>query len=138
MDIVKQGDSLVDAKTASKMVFQSMFNGTIMVLLGGFTIAAALSKHGIAQAFASVVLSRAGTKPSVVVLVNMYLAAFLSMWISNVATPVFCTALVEVKADPGTGNQITYIFISPSLAYTSNLTTQFNGGTLSDLGHCLG
>ncbi|KAI8339045.1 SPX domain-containing protein [Chlamydoabsidia padenii] len=95
MDIVKQNDSLVDAKTASKMVFQSMFNGTIMVLLGGFTIAAALSKHGIARAFASVVLSRAGTKPSVVILVNMYLAAFLSMWISNVATPVLCTTLVE-------------------------------------------
>ncbi|CAO3594677.1 unnamed protein product [Absidia cylindrospora] len=94
MDIVKQNGVLVDAETASKQVFQSMFNGTIMVLLGGFAIAAALSKHGIARAFASVILSRAGTKPSVVVLVNMYLAAFMSMWISNVATPVLCTTLV--------------------------------------------
>ncbi|KAI8337521.1 Sodium:sulfate symporter transmembrane region-domain-containing protein [Chlamydoabsidia padenii] len=95
MDIVKQDGVLVDAKTASSLVFKSMFNGTIMVLLGGFAIAAALSKHGIARAFASVVLSRAGSRPSVVILVNMYLAAFLSMWISNVATPVLCTTLVE-------------------------------------------
>ncbi|CAO3589401.1 unnamed protein product [Absidia cylindrospora] len=95
MDIIKQNGVLVDAATASKMTFQSMFNGTIMVLLGGFAIAAALSKHGIARAFASVILSRAGTKPSTVILVNMYLAGFLSMWISNVATPVLCTTLVE-------------------------------------------
>jgi phosphate transporter len=117
MDIVKQGGSLVDAKTAAKMVFQSMFNGTIMVLLGGFTIAAALSKHGVARAFASMVLARAGTKPSVVILVNMYLAAFLSMWISNVATPVLCTSLVEVKVDSGTRNQITHLSLSLSSLY---------------------
>ncbi|KAI8084955.1 Sodium:sulfate symporter transmembrane region-domain-containing protein [Halteromyces radiatus] len=95
MDIIQQNGVLVDAKTAAKLVFSSMFNGTIMVLLGGFAIAAALSKHGVARAFATVILSHAGTRPSVVILINMYMAAFLSMWISNVATPVLCTTLVE-------------------------------------------
>ncbi|KAI8073023.1 SPX domain-containing protein [Gongronella butleri] len=95
MYIIKQNGVLVDAGTASKLVFQSMFSGTIMVLLGGFAIAAALSKYGVAKAFASVVLSHAGTRPAYVILVVMYLAAFLSMWISNVATPVLCFSLVQ-------------------------------------------
>lgn len=96
MHIVKINGVVVDAKTASKQVFASMFNGTIMVLFGGFAIAAALSKHGVAKAFASTVLSRAGTRPCMVLLAVMYLATFLSMWISNVATPVLCFSLIQV------------------------------------------
>ncbi|KAI8377713.1 SPX domain-containing protein [Radiomyces spectabilis] len=95
MDIVKIDGQVVSAAVAAEAVFSSMFNGTVMVLLGGFAIAAALSKHGIAKAFAAVVMSRAGTKPRWVILVNMYLATFLSMWISNVATPVLCFSLAQ-------------------------------------------
>ncbi|KAK4512173.1 uncharacterized protein ATC70_013416 [Mucor velutinosus] len=83
------------AKAASKAVFQSMFSGTIMMLLGGFSLAAALSKYGIAKAFASHVLSRAGTRPRWVLLAIMSVAAFLCMWISNVATPVLCFSLIN-------------------------------------------
>ncbi|KAF1801077.1 SPX domain-containing protein [Mucor lusitanicus] len=83
------------AKAASKAVFQSMFSGTIMMLLGGFSLAAALSKYGIAKAFASHVLSRAGTRPRYVLLAIMFVAAFLCMWISNVATPVLCFSLIN-------------------------------------------
>ncbi|CAO3624909.1 unnamed protein product [Cunninghamella blakesleeana] len=95
MHIVKIDGVVIDAKSASKQVFSSMFNGTIMVLFGGFAIAAALSKHGVAKAFASTVLSRAGTRPCTVLLAVMYLATFLSMWISNVATPVLCFSLIQ-------------------------------------------
>ncbi|KAH8553450.1 SPX domain-containing protein [Umbelopsis sp. PMI_123] len=87
--------SVMTAAAASKAVFQSMFSGTIMMLLGGFALAAALSKYGIAKAFASHVLSRAGTRPHWVLLANMGVACFLSMWISNVATPVLCFSLVQ-------------------------------------------
>lgn len=83
------------AKAASKAVFQSMFSGTIMMLLGGFSLAAALSKYGIAKAFASHVLSRAGTRPRWVLLAIMSVATFLCMWISNVATPVLCFSLIN-------------------------------------------
>ncbi|KAI7862321.1 Sodium:sulfate symporter transmembrane region-domain-containing protein [Spinellus fusiger] len=82
------------AKPAAKAVFSSMFSGTIMMLLGGFSLATALSKYRIAKAFASHILSYAGTRPRWVLLVNMLVAAFLSMWISNVATPVLCFSLV--------------------------------------------
>lgn len=98
LDIVRDHGNPTNAADASKAVFSSMFNGTILVLLGGFAIAAALSKHGITKAFAAVVLSKAGTRPKYVILVNMYLAAFLCMWISNVATPVLCFSLVQVKS----------------------------------------
>jgi phosphate transporter len=98
MHLVKDSDgNVLDATSAAKLVFSSMFNDTIMVLLGGFAIAASLSKHGIAKAFASNILSKAGSRPCIVVLVNMYLATFLCMWISNVATPVLCFSLVNVK-----------------------------------------
>ncbi|KAI8353274.1 SPX domain-containing protein [Choanephora cucurbitarum] len=83
------------AKAASSQVFHSMFSGTIMMLLGGFALAAALSKYGIAKAFASHVLSRAGTRPRWVLLAIMSVATFLCMWISNVATPVLCFSLIN-------------------------------------------
>ncbi|KAI8084292.1 SPX domain-containing protein [Gilbertella persicaria] len=83
------------AKAASSQVFHSMFSGTIMMLLGGFALAAALSKYGIAKAFASHVLSRAGTRPRWVLLSIMSVATFLCMWISNVATPVLCFSLIN-------------------------------------------
>ncbi|KAI8149664.1 Sodium:sulfate symporter transmembrane region-domain-containing protein [Fennellomyces sp. T-0311] len=97
MDIIRENDGHghMSAENAAKAVFSSMFNGTIAVLLGGFAIAAGLSRHGITKAFAAVVMSKAGTKPHWVILVNMYLATFLCMWISNVATPVLCFSLAQ-------------------------------------------
>ena len=65
-----------------------------MLLIGGFTIAAALSKHFIAKSLASLALSRI-RRPSLVILANMGIAAFASMWISNVAAPVLCFSLAQ-------------------------------------------
>ncbi|KAI9467715.1 MAG: hypothetical protein EXX96DRAFT_592421 [Benjaminiella poitrasii] len=61
----------------------------------GFALAAALSKYGVAKAFASHVLSRAGTRPMWVLLAIMFVSGFLSMFISNVATPVLCFSLID-------------------------------------------
>ncbi|CAM0137316.1 unnamed protein product [Umbelopsis sp. WA50703] len=96
LQVMRNADgSIMSAANASSAVFASMFSSTIMMLLGGFALAAALSKYGIAKMFASHVLSRAGTRPHWVLLANMAVAAFLSMWISNVATPVLCFSLVQ-------------------------------------------
>ncbi|KAG2225641.1 hypothetical protein INT45_012113 [Circinella minor] len=96
LKIIRNDDgTTMAAKDAASKVFASMFSGTIMMLLGGFALAAALSKYGIAKAFASHVLSRAGTRPRWVLLANMLVAGFLSMWISNVATPVLCFSLID-------------------------------------------
>ncbi|OAQ28387.1 SPX-domain-containing protein [Linnemannia elongata AG-77] len=80
---------------ATKVVFGYMFSPTIMLLLGGFTIASALSKFGIAKAIASAVLSKAGTDPKWVLLANMFVATLASMFISNVAAPVLCFSLIQ-------------------------------------------
>lgn len=73
---------------------QVMFSSVIMLLLGGFAIAAALSKHFIAKAAAVSIMARV-SRPRHVVLASMFIATFSSMWISNVAAPVLCFALVQ-------------------------------------------
>lgn len=85
----------MSAEDASKFIFSQMCSSVIILLLGGFTLAAVLSKYHIAKTLASVVLSRAGTNPKIILLVLMIVAAFLSMWISNVAAPVLCYSLAQ-------------------------------------------
>ncbi|KNC96220.1 divalent anion:Na+ symporter (DASS) family transporter [Spizellomyces punctatus DAOM BR117] len=82
------------AKDAAKKIFSDMFGPVVMLLLGGFSLAAALSKHNIAKGLASFVLGKAGSKPQWVLLANMFVSTFASMWISNVAAPVLCFSLI--------------------------------------------
>lgn len=65
-----------------------------MLLLGGFAIASALSKHFIAKQLAVAILSRVGRKPHAVLLAAMAVTAFASMWLSNVAAPVLCFSIL--------------------------------------------
>ncbi|KAG0370560.1 Sodium:sulfate symporter transmembrane region-domain-containing protein [Gamsiella multidivaricata] len=85
----------LDAQAATKKIFSLMFSPVIMLLLGGFAVAAAMRKFHIAKAMATVVLSRAGTRPSAVLLAHMLVATVASMWISNVAAPVLCFSLIQ-------------------------------------------
>lgn len=91
-----KGHQRLDAHAATQVVFASMWTPVIMLLLGGFTIAAALSKYHIAKMMATFVLSKAGTKPRTVLLTNMFVGMILSMWISNVAAPVLCFSIIQV------------------------------------------
>ena len=86
----------LDAGPATKYIFAAMWTPVIMLLLGGFTVAAALSKYDIAKRIATFVLSKAGTRPRTVLVTNMFVAAFASMWISNVAAPVLCFSIIQV------------------------------------------
>ncbi|KAF2479156.1 SPX domain-containing protein [Neohortaea acidophila] len=83
------------SKQATSYIFSAMWTPVIMLLLGGFTIAAALSKYNIAKMMATFVLSKAGTKPRTVLLTSMGVATFASMWISNVAAPVLCFSIIQ-------------------------------------------
>ncbi|KAF2804118.1 SPX-domain-containing protein [Mytilinidion resinicola] len=85
----------LESKQAASYVFAAMWTPVIMLLLGGFTIAAALSKYNIAKMMATFVLSKAGTKPRTVLLTSMFVAMFASMWISNVAAPVLCFSIIQ-------------------------------------------
>ncbi|TQV96040.1 SPX domain-containing protein [Cordyceps javanica] len=85
----------LNAKDATAAIFASMWSPVIMLLLGGFTVAAALSKCTIDKKLATLILSKAGTNPRVVLIANMLVAAFASMLISNVAAPVLCYSLID-------------------------------------------
>lgn len=88
----------LDSKAATAYVFSAMWTPVIMLLLGGFTVAAALSKTKIDKRIATFVLSKAGTKPRTVLVANMFVAAFASMLVSNVAAPVLCFSIIEVSS----------------------------------------
>lgn len=81
---------------ATAYIFAAMWTPVILLLLGGFTIAAALSKTKIDKRIATFVLSKAGTRPQTVLIANMMVAAFASMLVSNVAAPVLCFSIIEV------------------------------------------
>lgn len=99
----------LEAKPAANYIFGAMWTPVIMLLLGGFTIAAALSKYNIAKMMATFVLSKAGTRPRDVLLTSMFVSMFASMWISNVASPVLCFSIIQVSHSnsPQTARKLT-------------------------------
>nr|ADF43123.1 PTC1p [Chlamydomonas reinhardtii]ADF43163.1 PTC1m [Chlamydomonas reinhardtii] len=104
VDRSKDPPQRMTPQQAAPAIFHAMFSQTIMLLLGGFAIAAALSKHAIAKQVAVSILSRVGRKPRNVLLAAMFTATFASMWISNVAAPVLCFGLIQPilrTLDPG-------------------------------------
>lgn len=90
-----EADGVMGAGDAAKFIFSTMWLGVIMLLLGGFTLAAALSKFNIAKLVLTWILSKAGTEPLVVLFTIMGVALFASMWVLNVAAPVLCFLIVQ-------------------------------------------
>lgn len=116
------------SKEATSAIFSSMWSPVIMLLLGGFTLAAALSKCKIDKRLATLILSKAGTQPRTVLIANMFVAAFASMLISNVAAPVLCFSIIEpmLRTLPSDSNMSKAVIIGIALA--SNI-----GGMLSPI-----
>ncbi|KAL2132815.1 hypothetical protein VTI74DRAFT_3247 [Chaetomium olivicolor] len=116
------------SKDATAAVFAAMWTPVIMLLLGGFTLAAALSKCNIDKRIATFVLSKAGTRPKTVLIANMAVAAVASMLISNVAAPVLCFGIIEpmLRNLPAGSNMSKAVIIGIALA--SNI-----GGMLSPI-----
>ena len=99
--VLKNDDGkAMGAADASSVILASMWSSTIMILLAGFTLGEALSQYDIARIIASWLLSAAGTKPRNVILMAMAVVFFLSMWISNVASPVLTYSLLTPLLDP--------------------------------------
>ncbi|KAH8157456.1 hypothetical protein CIB48_g10793 [Xylaria polymorpha] len=98
LKVVRSEDAphkILNSKDATNYVFSAMWTPVIMLLLGGFTVAAALSKCKIDKRIATFILSKAGTRPRTVLVANMFVAAFASMLVSNVAAPVLCFSIIE-------------------------------------------
>ncbi|KAI0020375.1 SPX domain-containing protein [Xylariomycetidae sp. FL0641] len=118
----------LNSKEATAYIFSAMWTPVIMLLLGGFTIAAVLSKCKIDKRIATFVLSKAGTRPSTVLISNMFVAAFASMLVSNVAAPVLCFGIIEpmLRNLPSDSNMSKAVIMGIALA--SNV-----GGMLSPI-----
>ncbi|KKA29554.1 hypothetical protein TD95_001662, partial [Thielaviopsis punctulata] len=118
----------LSSKETTSYIFSAMWTPVIMLLLGGFALAAALSKCAIDKRLATFVLSKAGTKPSTVLLANMLVAAFASMLISNVAAPVLCFSIIEpmLRTLPSDSNMSKAVIMG--IALSSNI-----GGMLSPI-----
>ncbi|KAG7194809.1 low-affinity phosphate transporter [Scheffersomyces spartinae] len=117
--VLKNPDgSPMEAVDASKYILSTMWNSVILLLLGGFTLAAALSKYHIAKLLSTWILSKAGTNPSIVLLTIMGVALFSSMWISNVAAPVLCFSLIQplLRTLPKTSNFSNALILGIALA----------------------
>eukprot|EP00928_Gymnodinium_smaydae_P072218 TRINITY_DN5561_c0_g2_i1.p1 TRINITY_DN5561_c0_g2~~TRINITY_DN5561_c0_g2_i1.p1 ORF type:complete len:600 (-),score=88.02 TRINITY_DN5561_c0_g2_i1:89-1888(-) len=87
------GDALTSAEAAT-VTSAAFFDPVILLFLGGFTMAAALDKYGVSERLALMLLTKAGTRPSRVLLTVMVLCVFLSMWVSNVAAAVLNSAIM--------------------------------------------
>ncbi|KHJ32220.1 putative plasma membrane phosphate transporter pho87 [Erysiphe necator] len=85
----------LEPNEAAKYIFAAMWTPVILLMLGGLTIAAALSKYDIARRIATAMLSKAGDKPKTVLLTTMFVAAFASMWVSNIAASVLCFSVIQ-------------------------------------------
>lgn len=79
----------------SRDVFAQYFDPVIVLLLGGFVIAVAMSKHDLDKYVAHSIISRAKS-PRMVVLALIATSTFLSMWISNSATAAIIMPLALV------------------------------------------
>lgn len=69
------------------------FSDLVLLFLGGFVLAAALSRYQLDKQLAQVVLRRAGTSVPRVTLVLMAFTATLSMWLSNTAATALMLGL---------------------------------------------
>lgn len=68
-----------------RVFINPLFDPVIMLFLGGFVLSQALAKYNLDVRLANAILARTGTRPRNVLLGMMFVAAFLSMWMSNTA-----------------------------------------------------
>eukprot|EP01099_Mayorella_cantabrigiensis_P006458 TRINITY_DN5414_c0_g1_i1.p1 TRINITY_DN5414_c0_g1~~TRINITY_DN5414_c0_g1_i1.p1 ORF type:complete len:646 (-),score=155.86 TRINITY_DN5414_c0_g1_i1:78-1973(-) len=83
------------AFSAATYIFNVMFSDMIFLLIGGFTMAAALQKYGITRAIAVFFLKRFGKTPSTVLLTIMTITVVASGFVSNVTAPVLSFSLIQ-------------------------------------------
>jgi anion transporter len=116
------------ADQASKTAFGFMFNDTIMLILGGFSISAAFSKCNFELKLASIIQKAFGNRPKLFLLAFMLLGCFLSCWISNIAAPVLLTSLLlPIVRDFGSSNNYARALLL-GLAFSCNV-----GGMMSPI-----
>jgi len=78
---------------AASLALDAMAASVLMLIIGGYSLAGALSKLAIDRAVAIYMMSQVRSTTQLLLMV-MGLSVFLSMWISNVAAPVLLNSVV--------------------------------------------
>ncbi len=107
----------------TKPALQHFANPTIFLFFGGFALATALSAQGLDKYIAHKVLSLAGGKFWVALLLLFLVTAGLSMGISNTATAAMMIPLGIglLKSLPYQENKRTYWFVILGITYSSSI-----------------
>jgi len=97
-------DAIAQKPELLNYFFSPLSNPVIILFLGGFIMARALSAHNVDRYIASTVISSIKHRPGVVLATVMAITAGLSMWLSNTATTVMMLAVVapiiyQIKRD---------------------------------------
>lgn len=92
----------------------------IFLFMGGFALAAALSRQGMDRALAHTVLQMARGRQPVAVLLLFLLTALLSMWLSNTATAAMMLPLALGLLGPDASVR-TRAFVLLGLAYSASI-----------------
>jgi len=112
--------------TIADYVLRELGHPTVVLVLGGFTMAQALHKYELDLKFAVYILSCSGNSFAVFLLLLLFLNLFLSMWISNVISPALSAFLVQpmlLNVDNKTGK-----CVAMAIAYSCNI-----GGMLTPI-----
>lgn len=83
------------ASDASKFICAAMWSPIILLLLGGFTLAAALSKHNLDKSACTFLLSKVKQKPAPILFAIMVVSTLVAAFVSNVAAPVLMYSVVQ-------------------------------------------
>ena len=87
-------DNVMSSVDAATQVYESMWNHTSVLLLGGYCISAAFSRCQLELRVASWLQRRLGNHPRYFILAVMFLGLFLSTWISNSTAPILISSFI--------------------------------------------
>lgn len=83
------------ATEASKFICSAMWSPIIMLLLGGFTLAAALSRYSLDKYACTFLLSKVPQTPANILFAIMCVSAVVASLVSNVAAPVLMYSVIQ-------------------------------------------
>jgi len=95
--VLKDPDTgeVLPALEASKFICATMWSPIILLLLGGFTLAAALSKYNLDKIACTFLLSKVPQHPVYVLGAIMVVSTLVSAFVSNVAAPVLMYSVIR-------------------------------------------
>lgn len=88
-------NEILEASEASKFICSAMWSPIILLLLGGFTLAAALSKYNLDKYACTFLLSKVQQRPAPILFSIMVVSTLVAAFVSNVAAPVLMYSVVQ-------------------------------------------